>query len=74
MNLTLSANSELIKKARRYANDHNTTLNKMIRTFLESIVEKSNPKSDIDFFLNTVDRIQKKSNRKKWNRDEIYDI
>lgn len=74
MNITLSADSKLIKKARQYANDHDTTLNKMVRVFLESIVEKPHTKSDVDFFLNSVERIQGNSNGKKWNRDDIYDV
>ena len=75
MNITLSADEILIKKARKYAGEHNTSLNKMVRTFLKSIVSESHDKqNDVEFFLNTVDRIHGNSNGKKWERKEIYDI
>ena len=37
MNITLSVNEELNKKAREYAKRHNTSLNKLIRAHLEQI-------------------------------------
>lgn len=37
MNITFSANEELIKKAREYAKRHNTSLNNLIRAHLEQI-------------------------------------
>ncbi len=43
MNITLSADSELIRKAREYARRHNSSLNKMIRGYLEKIT------SEMDF-------------------------
>ena len=33
MNITLSADEILIKKARKYAGEHNTSLNKMVKGF-----------------------------------------
>tara|TARA_B100000315_G_scaffold40251_1_gene35148 strand:- start:2611 stop:2835 length:225 start_codon:yes stop_codon:yes gene_type:complete len=74
MNITLSADSKLIKKVRQYANDHNTTLNKMVRTFLQSLVSDPRTESDVNYFLNSVERIQGDSKGKKWNRHELYDI
>lgn len=37
MNITLSADENLIKKSREYAENHNTTLNNMIREYLEKV-------------------------------------
>jgi len=37
MNITLSAEKELIKKTRHYATQHGTTLNQMIRTFMKNL-------------------------------------
>jgi hypothetical protein len=41
MNITLSADEKLIKKARDYANKHNTTLNALIRDFLKKTVNET---------------------------------
>ena len=38
MNITLSAQDELIEKARQYAREHNTSLNQLIRDHLERLV------------------------------------
>lgn len=38
MNITLSAQDELIEKARQYAREHDTSLNQLIRDYLERLV------------------------------------
>lgn len=38
MNLTLSADENLVRKAREYAAEHGTSLNRLIRSFLERLV------------------------------------
>ena len=43
MNVTFSADKELIEKARRYAAFHNTTLNKLFRDYLKQIVGDMSP-------------------------------
>ncbi|ORC37002.1 hypothetical protein B4O97_05085 [Marispirochaeta aestuarii] len=40
MNITLSADEELIRKAREYAKRHNSTLNNIIRRHLEHITNE----------------------------------
>ena len=42
MNITLSADKELIKKAREYAKRHNSTLNNIVRRYLEQITNEMN--------------------------------
>ncbi len=37
MNITLSADEKLIKKSREYAERHHTTLNNLIREYLQKI-------------------------------------
>lgn len=74
MNITLSADKTLIKKAREYAKKHDTSLNKMIRAFLQSVISDTNSKNDVEFFLNTVERIQGNSKGITWSREEIYGI
>lgn len=38
MNITLSADAELIRRARAYAQERHTTLNQMVRDYLENVV------------------------------------
>lgn len=38
MNITLSADGELVRKARKYAEEHDTSLNQLIRDYLEHLV------------------------------------
>lgn len=40
MNITLSADEELIRKAREYAKRHNSSLNKLIRNYLEQVTNQ----------------------------------
>lgn len=37
MNITLSADEKLIARARAYAREHNTTLNQVIRDYMERL-------------------------------------
>ena len=50
MNITLSADEKLIKKARDYANKYNTTLNALIRDFLKKSVNESAVQNVADEF------------------------
>lgn len=43
MNITLSADEKLVKKAREYARKHGTTLNQMIRDYMEKVTGQLSP-------------------------------
>ncbi len=50
MNITLSAETELVEKARKYASERNTSLNQIIRDYLEKLVgETSNEEAAREF-------------------------
>jgi glutamine synthetase adenylyltransferase len=51
MNITLSAKESLIIKAREYAAKHGTTLNALVRRFLEKIVEQEKSDTGLKRFL-----------------------
>ncbi len=40
MNISLSADEKLIKKAREYAKRHNSSLNNLVRSYLEQITNE----------------------------------
>ncbi|MCH7613956.1 MAG: hypothetical protein IIB95_03725 [Candidatus Marinimicrobia bacterium] len=74
MNITLAAKESLIKKARAYAQKHNTTLNKLIRDYLIRLVENGNHDSDADYFLALTKRVEGDSKGWTWNREDIYEF
>ena len=50
MNITLSADQELIEQVRRYAEKQNTSLNNLIRTYLRTIGSENNRAARADEF------------------------
>ena len=51
MNITLSADEKLVAKAREYAQAHNTTLNQLIRDYLERITGHLDPEQAAEGFI-----------------------
>ena len=70
-NVTLSIDDDLLKKGRKYASKHNTSLNALIRRLLKMTVE-----SDSDHWLkegfSLMDQTGANSDGKKWNRGDLY--
>ena len=71
-NVTLSIDDVLLKKSRKYASKHNTSLYALIRRLLRMTVE-----SDSDQWLNEcfllMDQADANSGGKKWKRSDLYD-
>lgn len=74
MNITLSAKESLIKKARKFAQQHNTTLNQLVRDFLERLVSEENDEDLANRFLQVCERASGDSKGWSWNRDDLYDL
>jgi len=74
MNITLSAKESLIKKARRYAQEHDTSLNQLIRDYLESLISGDSDTEAGEYFLRVSDRLAGNSNGWQWNREDLYDL
>lgn len=73
MNITLSADKDLINNSRWYAKKHNTTLNNLVREYLRHITNDSSGKNIAEEFeLLARDSSGKSSMDYKFNRDEIY--
>jgi hypothetical protein len=51
MNITLSADDKLVARAREYARAHGTTLNQLVRDYLERITGHLNPEEAAEEFL-----------------------
>jgi len=74
MNITLSADKDLINNSRLYAEKHNTTLNNLVREYLKRITNESETKNIAEEFEALArDNGGKSSINYKFDRDEIYD-
>lgn len=75
MNVTMSIDENLLKKAKRVAFEKNASLNSMFRQYLEDLVSKEN--SDKKISLNELKLLFKKHrthiDMRKWKRDELYE-
>ena len=74
MNITLSAKEALINKARDYASKHGTTLNSMIREYLERIVKQEKSDTGLKRFLQLAENFSGDSKGWTWDRNDIYEI
>jgi len=70
--VTISLNDDLLKKSRKYAEEHNTSLNDLIRTLLLKTVE-NNQRQNIDELLNLMDKNSFSLKGKKFSREETYE-
>ena len=71
-NVTISNEDDLLKKGRKYASKHNTSLNALIRRLLKITVE-----SESDHWLeecfSLMDQANANSDGKKWPRSDLYE-
>lgn len=54
MNVTLSADDDLVKRAREYARNHNTSLNQLIRDYLSRLVAYDSGENAAELFEATA--------------------
>ena len=74
MNITLSADQKLIEQARLYAEKQNTSLNNLIRTYLQEIGSENNRGARADEFSRLAKQFSGRSPEGfKFDRDDIYD-
>ncbi len=74
MNITLSADAELVKKGREYARAHNTSLNQLVREFLLRVTGGEDAEKAADEFMRlATDMPGKSEDDFKLFRDAIYD-
>jgi hypothetical protein len=73
MNITLSADKKLIEKTRAFAKKHNTTLNNLVREYLQQLTNEDDKEQLANEFANLAKNQSGKSAQAfKFNRDEIY--
>ena len=71
-NVTLAIDDDLLAAARRYAQDHGTTLNALVRKVLEQTVQ---PRVDswFDDFERVADESRGNSRGRRWSREELHE-
>jgi hypothetical protein len=71
-NVTISIDDRLLQSSREYAHRQKTSLNTMIRNYLETV--SSNPSNSwIAECFALMDRHPVSSKGKTWRREELYD-
>jgi hypothetical protein len=74
LNITLSADTELINKGREYAKAHNTSLNQLVRDYLLRLTGGGDAEKAAKEFVRIASTMPGKSdNGYKFSRDVIYD-
>jgi len=72
-NVTLSIDTDLLEKGRKYAQSHHTSLNSLIRKLLFRELQNE-PDIWIDELIKESEQSTGNSNGKKWTRNELYDV
>lgn len=73
MNITLSVDDETILRARRRAESLGTSVNQLVREYLEQLAGNSDPNSDAAEFENLSQLTQGDSKGWKFNREELHE-
>jgi hypothetical protein len=74
-NLTLSIDDELLKQARIRALERDTSVNSLVRRYLEELASDGSTPSGIAGFLTLAESIHAGSGPggRQWTRDELYE-
>jgi Arc/MetJ family transcription regulator len=72
VNVTLSIDDEVLAQARRQAGAQGTSVNQLIREYLEQLAGKRNPEQDAAEFTRLSKLARGNSHGWKFNRDEIH--
>jgi hypothetical protein len=73
MNVTLSVDDEVIESARRRAQVLGTSVNQLVREYLEQLAGKTDPAADAAEFEKLSRLANGDSRGWKFNRDELHD-
>jgi plasmid stability protein len=74
-NLTLTIDDELLKRARIRALEQDTSVNALVREYLEQLAARRPDREAMDAFLAMTESIHAGSGRggRSWTRDELYE-
>jgi hypothetical protein len=73
-NITLAIDEEVLRGARRYAAEHDTTVNALVREYLKSLVDFEKRAAEARKRLGKMsEESEARLGSWKWNREEIYE-
>jgi hypothetical protein len=73
-NITLAIDDEVLRGARRYAAEHDTTVNALVREYLTGIVDFEKKAAEArKRLVKMSEESEARMGSWKWNRDEIYE-
>jgi hypothetical protein len=72
-NITLSIDDDLLEAGRKYAKEHNTSLNALVRELLSKTVTRSSG-SRLQEGFRLADKFHFSSGGRKWKREDLYDV
>jgi len=72
MNLTLSVDDEVVEKARRRAEMLRTSVNQLIREYLEELAGKTDPEAEAKEFERLSRLAHGNSRKRQFNREELH--
>lgn len=73
MNITLSVDEQLLRKSREYAQQHHTSLNRLVRDYLMSLCGEQDTAASADEFKRLAKQMAGHSCEDfKFNRDSLY--
>ena len=73
MNITLSVDDEVVERARRQAEILGTSVNQLVRNYLEELAGKRDPKAEAAEFTRLSRLSHGNSRGWKFNREEIHE-
>ncbi len=73
MNVTLSIDPETVRKARDLARRRGTSLNQMIRDYLDHLTSDRSREAKLEELNRLWDEASGDSRGWKWNREELHD-
>ena len=73
-NITLSIDEQVLTTVRKYASEHNSSVNQMVRDYLTSIAERNNRAQQVRAAIRQLsDQSEARIGVKSWARDELHD-
>jgi hypothetical protein len=73
MNVTLSIDDDLLRRAREAAKRRGTSLNQMIRDLLADVTSDTDPEETVRELQKLWEDGQSGSKGRTWTREELYD-
>lgn len=73
-NITLAIDDDVLADVRRYAAQHNTTVNALVRSSLDTLADRiRRQQAEWDELFALADEAGARIGPKAWSRDDLYD-